>query len=77
VLANIDRIAYRNGGLGNDAEYPLCLGYGAFAVRQLLGQIEPALVLGDSDKLGVAVGFDSGDFVRLGEFGPSGLATLA
>ena len=75
VMADIYRIAYREGGLGNDAEYPLCLGYGAFAVRELLGWIEPALVLGNSDSLGVAVGFDSGDFVLLGEFGPSGLVT--
>jgi hypothetical protein len=77
VLADIYRIAYRDGGLGNDAEYPLCLGYGAFAVRELLGRIEPTLVLGASNKLGVAVGFDSGDFVLLGELGPSGLVTLA
>jgi hypothetical protein len=75
VLAEIYRIAYRDGGLGNDAEYPLCLGYGAFAVRELLGRLEPSLILGSSDSLGIAVGFDSGDFVLLGEFGPSGLAT--
>lgn len=72
VLADIYRIAYRKGGLGNDAEYPLCLGYGAFAVRQILSQVEPALILGESDSLGVAVGFDSGDFVLLGRFGSSG-----
>ena len=76
VLADIYRIAYRQGarvaeqkgGLGNDAEYPLCLGYGAFAVRELLAQVEPSLILGMSDSLGVAVGFDDGDFVLLGEF---------
>jgi hypothetical protein len=75
VLADIYRIAYREGGLGNDAEYPLCLSYGAFAVRELLSQIDPALVLGNSDSLGVAVGFDSGDFVLIGEFKSSGLVT--
>jgi hypothetical protein len=74
VLADIYRIAYRDGGLGNYAEYPLCLGYGAFAVRELLSQIEPALIVGESDSLGVAVGFDSGDFVLLGEFSQSGFA---
>jgi hypothetical protein len=74
VLADIYRIAYRKGGLGNDAEYPLCLGYGAFAVRDLLGKVEPSLFLGESDSVGVAVGFDSGDFVLLGKLGPSGLS---
>ncbi len=74
VLADIYRIAYRDGGLGNYAEYPLCLGYGAFAVRELLTLVEPALILGESDSLGIAVGFDSGDFVLLGELSKSGLA---
>jgi hypothetical protein len=77
VLADIYRLAYRGGGLGNDAEYPLCLGYGAFAVRESLGEVDPALILDASPTLGVAVGFDSGDFVLLGEFGPSGFATPA
>jgi HEAT repeat protein len=53
--------------LGNEAEYPLVLGYSAFAVRELLGQVEPPLLLGRAESLGVAVGFDSGDFVLLGE----------
>jgi hypothetical protein len=74
VLAAIYRIAYRDGGLGNYAEYPLCLGYGAFAVRELLSLVDPAPILGDSDSIGVAVGFDSGDFVLLGELRRSGLA---
>jgi hypothetical protein len=61
ILASIFRIAYPEGGRGadlsalslcNDAEYPLCLGYGAFAVRELLGMAEPALILGDSDTIG-------------------------
>lgn len=85
VLADIYRFAYREGGrveeqeecLGNDAEYPLVLGYGAFAVRELLGRVEPALVLGRSDSLGIAVGFDSGDFVLLGRLLRDGLAALA
>lgn len=81
VLAEIYRIAYRQDAraadqkncLGNDAEYPLCLGYAVFAVRELLGQVDPSLILGESDSLGIAVGFDSGDFVLLGKFGPLGL----
>jgi len=85
VLADIYRIAYRYGAeqteqkdcLGNDAEYPLVLGYGAFAVRELLGRIEPSKLLGRSDSLGVAVGFDSGDFVLVGQLVRNGLVPLA
>ena len=84
VLADIYRIAYREGAtrierknrLGNDAEYPLCLGYGALAVRELLAQVEPSSILGDSASLGIAVGFDSGDFVLLGEFSSDGLTAI-
>jgi hypothetical protein len=84
VLADIYRIAYRQGArvaeqkgcLGKDAEYPLVLGYAAFAVRELLGQVEPALLLGRSDSLGVAAGFDSGDFVLLGELTAGGLKPI-
>jgi hypothetical protein len=84
VLADLYQIAYRQGVrvaeqkrcLGNDAEYRLCLGYGAFAVLQLLEQIEPSLVLGRSYSLGVAVGFDSGDFVLVGRLVRDGLAPI-
>jgi hypothetical protein len=85
VLAAIYRVAYRQGAredeqkgcLGGGAEYPLVLGYGAFAVRELLGQVEPSLVLGGSDSLGVAVGFDSGDFVLVGRLVLDGLVPIA
>jgi hypothetical protein len=85
VLADIYRIAQRPGSsgvewetrLGNDAEYPLCLGYAAFAVRELLGRVKPSLLLGDSPWLGVGVGFDSGDGIHLGKLGPSGLSRSA
>jgi hypothetical protein len=84
VFADLCRIAYRQWGkaaermraLQNDAEYPLCLGYGAFAVRELLGQVEPSLVLGKSESIGVAVGFDDGDFVLLGKMTRQGLVSL-
>ena len=84
VLAGIYRVAHRQGArvaerkgcLGNDAEYPLCLGYGAFAVRELLGQVEPSLLLGRSESLGVAVGFDSGDFVLVGRLVSDGLVPV-
>lgn len=77
ILADIYRIGYREGGLGNDAEYPLCLGYGAFAVKQVLNSVAPSLILGESQSLGVAVGFDcGGDFVLVGQFGPGGIAAF-
>jgi hypothetical protein len=84
LLAEIYRIAYRQGKrvaeqkgcLGNDAEYPLCLGYGAFAVREVLAKIERSLILGESDSLGIAVGFDSGDFILLGELTHDGLVAI-
>jgi hypothetical protein len=81
VLADIYRIAYRPNRRGkrkdppleNDAEYPLVLGYGAFAVFELLNRIEPELLLGSSESLGIAVGFDSGDFLLLGELSAGGV----
>jgi hypothetical protein len=76
VLAEIYRIAYREGGLENDAEYPLCLGYGVFAVRDALTRVEPSLILGASDSLGVVVGFDSGDWVLVGELRREGLKPI-
>lgn len=84
ILADIYRIAYRQGArmaerkgaLSNDAEYPLCLGYGAFAVRELLGQVPPEVFLGRSPSLGVGVGFDSGDFVLVGQLVLDGLVPI-
>jgi hypothetical protein len=42
-------------------------------VRELVEQIDPTLILGESSTVGVAVGFDSGDFVLLGEVTKHGL----
>jgi hypothetical protein len=73
VLAKLHKIAYRKDGLANDAEYPLCLAYGGLAIRDLLRSVEPSVFLGKSPSLGVAVGFDSGDFVLLGKLSKTGL----
>jgi hypothetical protein len=79
ILNDIYRIAYGTGEtdnpnlLQNDAEYSLCLGYAAFAVGELLARCDRALILGGSQRLGIAVGFDSGDFVVLGELTERGL----
>lgn len=78
IMADIYSIAYRDpeGGLGNDAEYPLCLGYGALAVRDTLRALEASFILGKSDWIGVAVGFVSGDIILLGRFSRAGFEPL-
>lgn len=67
VLDAIYRIAYgKDSGLGNDAEYPLVLAYGAMLAKAAL---EQAKFKSPFDTLvGAAVGFDSGDSFFLGEF---------
>ena len=75
VLATIYRIAHREGGLGNDAEYPLCLAFGALAVRDLLRKkaTEVFEVVGS---VGVGVGFDSGDFLLVGRVTEDGMVPI-
>ncbi len=73
ILAKLYKIAHRKGGLANDAEYPLCLAFGGLAVRELLRAGDPSVFLGKSPSLGVAVGFDSGDFVLVGKLTKAGL----
>lgn len=46
-------------------EYILCLGYTAFAVRELAKRVDKIFWLGKSKQRGLAVGFDSGDGVLL------------
>jgi hypothetical protein len=63
VLSAIYRVAYSDNSLGNDAEYPLALAYGAMAARSAL----EALDLRSVPMLrGAAIGFDSGDLMFLG-----------
>lgn len=77
ILADIYRIACRKGdGVGNHAEYPLCLGYTAFAVRDALRALDASFILGKSKSIGVAVGFVSGDIILVGRFRRSGFAPL-
>jgi hypothetical protein len=84
VLTEIYRIAYSSDPNDNDAveklgihaEYFLCLGYGAFAVKALLNLVDPSLILGTAPSLGIAVGFDAGDFLLLGQLTPAGLSSL-
>jgi len=64
------------GQLGNAAEWSLCLAYSAFAVQRLLSEVEPGLILRGSESVGVAVGFDSGDFLLVGRLTSQGFASL-
>lgn len=67
VLDGIYRHAYDTpGGLGNDAEYPLALAYGAMAACAALEAA--ALPAAFHELQGAAAGFDSGDFLFLGGF---------
>jgi hypothetical protein len=73
VLHEIYQIAYaRKDGLGNDAEYPLCLAYAALAIRHLAQSLGPSL-LRDADQRVLNVGFDSGDFICIGAIRKEGL----
>ncbi len=76
ILAAIYRTAYTANGLANDAEYPLCLAYGALATKQLLNVYGRDLILPATKSVGVATGFDSGDFILLGKLTDVGLQTL-
>ena len=68
ILASIYRIAYSGvNGLGNNAEYPLCLAYGAFMVKRILSEIDHRLIRNSDQEVGIALGFDDGDYIILGK----------
>lgn len=68
ALARLYRVAYADGasGLGNDAEYPLGLGYAVLAVGHLCRTLGETLLSGGAQRRAVATGFDSGDVLQLG-----------
>jgi len=67
VLDAVYRIGYdREGGLRDRVEYPLCLAYGALTVKHFFSHAEPHQILGEAEEVGVAVGFDEGDCLVLG-----------
>jgi len=73
VLREIYRLSYgKSGGLQNDAEYPLSLGYSLLVITQLCGEIAPDIWLSSAPSRAVAVGFDSGDHIWLGTLWPNG-----
>ena len=74
ILKSIYQIAYTSKeSLGNDAEYPMCLSYGAFAIKRLLNEINPELLIKGDKDIGLAVGFDDGDYIILGKLFKDGL----
>lgn len=67
VLDAIYSLAYgRDGGLENDAEYPLVLAYGSMCAREALERTPRAGAI--ANLCGAACGFDSGDALHLGQF---------
>jgi hypothetical protein len=68
-------LAYGKGkdGLRNDAEHPLCLTYACLAVRWLATTLPSSLLLGDTPARVLQVGWDSGDFLRIGTLTQDGL----
>ena len=77
ILADIFRIAYADkDGLRNDAEYPLCLAYACFAAKELVSLNAEMIAACSDQQMGVATGFDSGDFILLGELTRQGLVAV-
>lgn len=73
ALRGIYRLAYQKGqgGLGNAAEYPLCLAFAGIATRTLAERLGDAL-RGSASRRGLTVGYDSGDWLCLGTLTEAG-----
>jgi len=54
-------------GVGDIGEYVLCLGYACLAVKHLCETIPSELLFGSRGTRAVAVGFDSGDEILIGD----------
>lgn len=52
--------------MGNDAEYPVCLAFAALAVMNMTRKVWMGRVLDIKVPVGIAVGFDGGDVMRVG-----------
>jgi hypothetical protein len=73
ILAQVHQIAYRAHGLGVDAEYPVALAYSCLAVCALLRNDSIRRPFPLAAPIGVAVGFDDGDWIVLGSADYDGL----
>jgi hypothetical protein len=74
-LAETYRIARKPEGLGNDAEWTLGLVFGCGAVARALNSPQGRTGLNATPPLGVAAGWDGGDFIFLGELHPDRFET--
>jgi hypothetical protein len=73
MLWKIYQYAHRNpGGLKQTAERPLCFAYSVFAIARLMSELEPRLFLNKFASAGVAVGFEQGEAMLLGELNRNG-----
>ncbi|MBT1445692.1 hypothetical protein KJI95_14350 [Shewanella sp. JM162201] len=63
IMANLYRLAYSESGLGNKAEYTLCLAYALRVAEKAMKQYIKSF---PDKQVGYAVGFDSGDFINMG-----------
>lgn len=77
-LRKIYSIAYpkrrkRGGALENDAEWSLCLAFSLFALQELLKSMTPKDFRSKASSIGVVVGFDDGDFFKVGSVTKAGL----
>ena len=72
AMKEIYRIAYRKDGLGNAAEYTLCLGYTAL-VAKYVGKTFAAEFSNTRGQRAMGVGFDSGDYLFVGALSKQGL----
>ena len=78
VLAQLYTYAYSGRkGLQNDAEYPLALGYAAFAVAHLCRTLPAPVLLAGAKERAAVVGFDSGDYLTVGDIRQNGFEAAA
>jgi len=62
----------QDGEIVSLGEYLFFLGYAGLLLRQILPKIDTSLLLGSEATRGVAVGFDDGDFIIVGELTSTG-----
>jgi hypothetical protein len=73
VLAALHRTVASAGDAAAFGDYALCLEYACLAVAEICTTIDPAILLGTRESGAVAVGFDEGDAVPLGDIDLAGL----
>ena len=72
VLHEIYRIISLDKEIKLFGEYVLCLGYTGLLLTNIFKNLDPELLIGESNERHIAVGFDSGDFILLGKVDASG-----